>query len=350
MKGLLIFLLVVGGLLYAGNQGFQWYQDQVYSPAGSKAQTVPFKVTPGETGNQVGDDLAAKGLIRSREAFQAYLKISGATPNFQAGDYVLNKGMNIPQLIDALGHAVADQFTFTIPEGYTLDRTASKWQAEGHGSAADYVAAANPANWLTYDFVAARPKVAARKDNLEGYLYPDTYSLNKGATAKDLVKAQLDQFQKVFTPTLREKAKALNQTVDSIVILASMVDREVQTNPNRAIVCGIYYNRFDIHNALDVDATILYALGRTTGAQTVTDQDKRDAANSPYDTYTHPGPPPGPISNPGADAINGCITPAQRDQKYIFYFAACDGATHFAKNEVEFENQMAKFGVVGGRC
>ena len=350
MKGLLIFILVVGVLAYAGNQGFQWYQDQVYSPAGSKSATVPFKVTPGETGTQVGDELAAKGLIRSREAFQFYLKVSGVMPNFQAGDYVLNRGMNIPQLIETLGHAVADQFTFTIPEGFTMDRIATKWQTDGHGSAADYIAAANPANWQSYDFVAARPKVAARKDNLEGYLYPDTYSLNKGATAKELVKAQLDQFQKVFQAALREKAKAANQTVDSIVILASMVDREVQSNPNRAIVCGIYYNRFDIHNALDVDATILYALGRTTGPQTVTEQDKKDAAKSPYDTYEHPGPPPGPISNPGADAINGCLTPAQRDQKYIFYFAACDGKTHFARNEVEFENQMSQYGVVGGRC
>lgn len=345
-----MFILVVGALAYAGNQGFQWYQDQVYAPAGSKTEAVQFKVSPGETGNQVADELAAKGLIRSREAFQLYLKLSGTSPDFQAGDYQLNKGMNMPQLIETLSHAVSEQFRFTIPEGYTMERIAAKWQAEGHGTAADYIAAANPANWQSYDFVTGRPKVAARKDNLEGYLYPDTYSLNKGATAKDLVKAQLEQFQKVFPPALREKARAMNQTVDSIVILASMVDREVQTNPNRAIVCGIYYNRFDIHNALDVDATILYALGRTTGAQTVTDQDKKDAAASPYDTYTHPGPPPGPISNPGADAISGCIAPAQRDQKYIFYFAACDGQTHFAKNEVEFENQMSKLGVVGGRC
>ena len=350
MKGLLVFILILGAIAYGGNQGFQWYQDQIYSPAGSKSETVSFKIIPGETGNQVGDDLAAKGLIRSREAFGVYLKVSGVTPNFQAGDYLLNKGMNVPQLIEALGHAVADQISFTIPEGYTMDRIASKWQAEGHGPASDYIAAASPGNWLSYDFVAARPKVAARKDNLEGYLFPDTYSLNRGATAKDLVKAQLDQFRKVFQPALRDKAKAMNQTVDSIVILASMVEREVQSNPNRAIVCGVYYNRLDIHNALDVDATILYALGRTTGAQTVTDQDKRDAANSPYDTYTHPGPPPGPISNPGADAINGCLAPAQREQKYLFYFAGCDGTTHFAKNEADFENQMAKFGVIGGRC
>jgi UPF0755 protein len=124
----------------------------------------------------------------------------------------------------------------------------------------------------------------------------------------------------------------------------------VQTDPNRAIVCGVYYNRLDIHNALDVDATVLYALGRTSGAQSLSKEDLAAAANSPYDTYTHPGLPPGPISNPGAAAISACVNPQQRDQKFLFYFADCQGKTHFAKNEVEFESQIKQYGVVGNGC
>jgi UPF0755 protein len=139
-------------------------------------------------------------------------------------------------------------------------------------------------------------------------------------------------------------------TLDQVVIMASMVDREVQTNPNRAIVCGVYFNRIAINNALDVDATVLYALGRVSGAQTVTNDDLAAAANSPYDTYTHPGLPPGPISNPGRDAIDACVNPQQRDQHYLFYFAGCDGKTHFATTEADFETQEQKYGVVGGKC
>jgi UPF0755 protein len=138
--------------------------------------------------------------------------------------------------------------------------------------------------------------------------------------------------------------------VDRIVILASMVDREVQTDPNRAIVCGIYYNRLALPNTLDVDATILYALGRTSGEQYISEADKQAAANSPYDTYTHQGLPPGPISNPGAAAINACVSPQQRDQKWIFYFADCKGVTHFSRTPGEQQAQIKQFGVVGDGC
>jgi len=250
----------------------------------------------------------------------------------------------------ALQHARTDQVSFTIPEGYTIGRIAAKWEAAGYGKAQDYIDAANPANWQSYDFVAQRPKVDGRADNLEGYLLPETYSLNKGATAKDLVKAQLNQFQTVMNADLKAKIQASGQTVDKIVIMASMVDREVQSDPNRAIVCGIMFNRLAIPNTLDVDATVLYALGRTTGAQSLSLADLAAAASSPYDTYTHQGLPPGPISNPGKAAINACVSPQQRDQHYIFYFADCKGVTHFAHTNGEFDALKKQYGVVGDGC
>jgi len=134
------------------------------------------------------------------------------------------------------------------------------------------------------------------------------------------------------------------------VIMASMVDREVQSDPNRAIVCGIMLNRLAIPNTLDVDATVLYALGRTTGAQSLSLADLAAAANSPYDTYTHQGLPPGPISNPGKAAINACVSPQQRDQHFIFYFADCKGVTHFAHTNGEFDALKKQYGVVGDGC
>ncbi|TMC11955.1 MAG: endolytic transglycosylase MltG [Chloroflexi bacterium] len=350
MKVLVSFIVVIGLLAFGANYGYAWYNDQTTQPASDTSQKVAFKVTSGESTTEIADDLYAKGLIRSREVFELYVRLNGLAPSFQAGDYQLDKHESMRQITQDLQHARTDQVSFTIPEGYTIGRTAAKWEAEGHGPAQGYLDAANPANWQSYDFVAQRPQVAGRADSLEGYLTPETYFLNKGATAKDLVKAQLDQFQKVFTDQLRGTVKAHSQTIDQIVIMASMVDREVQSDPNRAIVCGVYYNRLDIHNALDVDATVLYALGRTSGAQNLTKEDLAAAADSPYDTYTHPGLPPGPISNPGAAALNACVNPQQRDQHYLFYFADCQGKTHFAKSEAEFESQLKQYGVVGNGC
>jgi UPF0755 protein len=347
---LIILVVLIGLLAYGGNTAYGWYNDQVNTPVSSTSEKVNFKVTSGEDTASIAEDLFTKGLIRNREAFRLYVRLAGIADRFQAGDYVLDKKMNIPQICDSLQHGVAEQTHVTIPEGFSIDRIAAKWESSGMGKAQEYKDAVNPNNWMQYDFVANRPKNPGRIDNLEGYLYPDTYSLNKGATAKDLVKAQLEEFKTKFTPDLVKQAQARGQTMDSIVIMASMVDREVQSDPNRAIVCGVYYNRLDIHNTLDVDATILYALGRTAGAQTVTFEDKARAAASPYDTYTHQGLPPGPISNPGLAAINACVNPQQRDQHWIFYFADCKGVTRFAKTEAEVEALHAKYGVVGANC
>jgi UPF0755 protein len=349
LRNIVIFVVVLGLLGFGANGVYGWYQDQA-RPVSTHSEKVAFRVTQDETSTEIGDDLYGKGLIRSREVWSVYVRLNNLAPNFQAGDYTIDKSWSLQRIAQALQHGNVAQFSFTIPEGYTIGRTAQKWEAEGHGKAQDYIDAADPAAWPSYDFLAQRPKVAGRLDNLEGYLLPETYSLNQDATAKELVKAQLDEFQRVMSPDLKAKIAAAGQTVDKIVIMASMVDREVQSDPNRAIVCGIYLNRLAIDNSLDVDATVLYALGRTSGAQSLSEADLQAAAGSPYDTYTHPGLPPGPISNPGKAAISACISPQQRDQHYLFYFADCNGTTHFAKSEAEFEGQLHQYGVVGNGC
>ena len=349
MKNLVIFVVVLGLLGFGANGAYNWYNGQT-QPVSNHSVKVAVKVVSNETSTEIGDDLYSKGLIRSREVWQLYVRLNNLTAAFQAGDYTIDKSWSMEQIAEALQHGNVAQFSFTIPEGYTIGRIAQKWEAEGHGKAQDYIDAANPASWQSYDFVGQRPKVAGRTDNLEGYLLPETYSLNKGAPARDLVKAQLDEFQRVLTPDLKAKIAAAGQTVDKIAIMASMVDREVQSDPSRAIVCGIYLNRLAIGNALDVDATVLYALGRTSGAQSLSQADLDAAASSPYDTYTHAGLPPGPISNPGKAAISACVSPQQRDQHYLFYFADCNGKTHFARSEAEFETQLKQYGVVGNGC
>jgi len=149
-----------------------------------------------------------------------------------------------------------------------------------------------------------------------------------------------DLITKEFKSILQD---ALNGAIDSIT-------NSVSGAMNAGINSAAATIKLDIHNALDVDATVLYALGRTSGAQNLTQEDLAAAANSPYDTYTHQGLPPGPISNPGAAAISACVNPQQRDQHYLFYFADCQGKTHFAKSEAEFESQLKQYGVVGNGC
>jgi UPF0755 protein len=344
VKKLLVLVLLVAGCGYGVSRGYDFYNTQVYSPVSSHSEPVNFTVQPGETPSEIGADLQDKRLIRSRDMFDLYLKFSGTRGVLQAGDFVLNRNMNVPQIVDALRHAHANQLAVQVPEGIPAKFIAQSLEQSGFAQAQAYLDAEKDPAWTgQYDFLAGKP---ADRD-LEGYLYPDTYSLNKGATVRDLIRAQLDQLGKVFTPEMRQSISQPTdarpkETMDQILILGSMVDREVNRPAERPRVCGLFYNRLSIGMKLEIDATVLYALGRLKGSLTQEDLD----VDSPYNTRKYPGLPPGPIGNPTASAIQGCINPEKND--YLFYFTDKSGVTHFEKTFQEFEADIAKYGVSGG--
>lgn len=344
MKRLIVLIVVLGGLGFAGSQAWGYWNYEVYTPVSSHSQPVPFKVTTGEGPTEIAGDLQDKGLIRSGDVFNWYLKLNNERGVLQAGDFVLNKNMNIPQIVDALQHGKLDQVVVRLPEGIAAKFMAQAVQDAGIGSTKDYLTATQDPAWQSqYDFLGTKP---ASRD-LEGYLYPDTYSLNKGSTAHDLVKAQLDRFGQVLTPDLRQQLKSPTDarpavTIDQVVILASLVDREVNQPAERPRACEVFYNRLQQGIPLGVDATILYAEGRLGGSLTQDDL----ALNSPYNTRKHAGLPPGPIGNPTDSAVKGCVSPEKND--YLFYFTDKNGQTHFEKTIDQFNSDIQKYGVSGG--
>jgi UPF0755 protein len=305
---------------------------------------VVFHIDPGEVPSQVGDDLLAQRLIRDKNAFDLYLRLTGAGGSFQAGAFQLNRNMTMVQIVDALQHGKSSQVTVTIPEGFPLREQAKYVARSGLGMAADYLTiAAEPAWSSAFDFLSSRP--ANAKPPLEGYLFPDTYLVDPG-DVRGLVKAQLTQFGTVFNASLRSQiakgtANRPAETVEAIVILASMVDREANTSTDRGNVCSVYYNRLRQNIPLGVDATLLYALGRLTPEPTFAELQ----INSPYNTRKHAGLPPGPISNPGKAAILACINPPKTN--YLFYFTDRKGATHFETNQQDFNRDIATYGLSG---
>jgi UPF0755 protein len=343
VKRLVVVVLVLAAIGFGGSQAYSYWNYEVYTPVSSKSVPVPFKVSEGEAPGDVADSLQSKGLIRSSDAFGWYLKFSGERGSLQAGDFVLNKNMNVPQIVSALQHGKLDQVVVRLPEGIGYKFMAQSVQDAGLGSTQDYINAAKDSSWQQqYDFLGGR---AAGRD-LEGYLYPDTYSLNKGATVHDLVKAQLDRFGQVFTPDLRQAIKQPTDarpamSIDQVVILASLVDREVNKPEERPRACEVFYNRLSQHIPLGVDATILYAEGRLSGSLTQDDL----ALNSPYNTRKNAGLPPGPIGNPTDSAIKGCVSPEKND--FLFYFTDKNGTTHFEKTIDQFNSDIQKYGVAG---
>jgi len=344
VKRLAALLVVIAVLGFGTSRGYDWWNYNVNTPVSSKSEPVVFQIEPGELPSQVSEDLYAQRLIKDRNAFDLYLKITGAGSTFQAGSFLLNRNMTLAQIVDALQHGTSTQVSVTIPEGFPLREQAKFVERSGLGKGADYLAVAAEPSWTaSYSFLSSRP--AKANPPLEGYLFPDTYLVDPG-DVHGLVKAQLDQFGNVFSTALRAQiakstANRPAESVESIVILASMVDREANTSTDRGNVCSVYYNRLKRNMRLGVDATLLYALGRLSPEPTAAELE----LNSPYNTRKHTGLPPGPISNPGRAAILACISPPKTD--YLYYFTDRVGTTHFETNQQDFERDIATYGLSG---
>ena len=341
MKRLVVLLFLLVGCGFAGNRSYDWYNAQVHTPMSSASQKVAFHIDPGESTEQIAGDLEDKGLVRTQEVFVLYLKYQDKSAHLEAGNFVLDKNMSMIQIIEALGHARVEQVAVTLPEGSTMKGMATRAGQAGLGAADAYLAAAADPAWQ-YDFLQGRPATSPK--NLEGFLFPDTYQLDKGATAHDLVKRQLDRFAEQVTPAMRTQAAQATSarpatSIYDIVRLASIVEREVTKDPDRAIVCGIFYNRLAIHMALQDDVTVLYGLDKLQGPLTDVDKQK----DTPYNTYLHPGLPVGPISNPGLASINACINPQKSD--YLFFFADANKVTRYAKTLAEHNRQQQQYGL-----
>jgi UPF0755 protein len=347
MKRLALILLVIAILGFGTSRGFDWWSLNVNTAISSTSHTVVFHVDPGETPTQIGQDLFNLGLIRNTIAFDLYTRVTNAAPKLEAGVFMLNKNMSLAQIVSALQHGTANQKSVTLPEGFPIREQAKVVESKGVGAAADYIAAAKDPSWrATYGFLPAQ---SGNPDApFEGYLFPDTYLVDPVAGVRGLIKEQLDQFGVVFSADLRAQIAQATparpaESIQSIVILASMVDREANatTPTDRGNVCSVYYNRLKIHMTLGVDATLLYALGRLTPEPTAAELQ----LTSPYNTRTHAGLPPGPISNPGKAALLACINPPQT--QYLFYFTDRQLVTHFETNQQDFDRDIQKFGVSG---
>ena len=343
MKKLVAVLLVLVIAGVGASRVYDWWNYNINTPVSSSSEPVQFKIDQGELPSTVAQDLSDKGLIRNKDIFEWYLRLTGAGSSFQAGSFVLNRNMSIVQIVSALQHAAPNQKIITIPEGFPLKFQADFVEKAWPGMGQAYLQAAADPSWAAkYDFLGSRP--AGATPPLEGYLFPDTYTVDPTLGVNGLIKQQLDQFGAVFSSDLRAAVGhpadgRPAETIEGIVILASMVEREANRNPDRGNVCSVYYNRLAQGMPLGVDATLLYGLGRLSPEPTYPELQ----SNSPWNTRKHAGLPPGPISNPGKAALLACVNPPKT--AYLYYFTDKNGTTHFETNEADFERDIQKYGV-----
>lgn len=341
----LLGILIFGGVYYAWNTATDIFQP--VSPAG-EGRVIPIQIRSGETTAQIADDLQAKGLIRNALAFRVWARIKGLDSQLQAGGYNhLNTSLTISEIIDQLLNDFPDILYVTIPEGYRIEQIAQTFASAG-------LVKFNEQDFLKYtkhpdQFPDAGKypilKSIPRGSGMEGLLFPATYDIPVDGTARDVVNRMLTTFDNYVQQNgLVAKAQANRLSEYQMVILASLVQREIIHIKDAPGVAGVYWNRVmnlvpnDTAGYLGSDPTVQYARDTETPPkvywQPLNDSGKNIATNSPWNTYIKVGLPPTPICSPGLAVLEGAASPTKSD--YFYFFNTKNGSTVYAKTYPEF--------------
>jgi UPF0755 protein len=283
-------------------------------------------IAPGTSTLAIGRQLKQAGVLRTGYELEALKLRHGGT--LKAGEYRFDHAATPLEVYDRLHHGDIYTISLIIPEGFNIFDTAGAVQAAGLGSSAGFLAAERQHTEL---IAAWSPKAAS----LEGFLFPDTYKFNHHTTQLQILGAMVKRFAEVATRLRLAPADA-----ERTVTMASLIEREVHVNSERPVVAGVFENRLRAGMPLQTDPAVIYA-SLLNGTWTGVIHQSELHSGSAYNTYTHPGLPPGPICNPGVASLQAALHPAQTD--YMYFVANPDGSTRFARELDEQNANVANY-------
>lgn len=338
MKLRILAIFVVVTLILALSSlifGFVWWQSSLKAPS-TNAQAESFVIAKGAGATTIARNLEKEGFIKNALVFRLYTRIKGVAAKIPPGEFRLTHNMSVPELVTKLMKG-PDQIWVTIPEGLRREQIALKFadSFELEGSERE-------------TFIATFMQESQGK---EGYLYPDTYLFPREATATAVVNRLTQTFATKFSDAFADEISQSEYSLEQLVTLASLIERETKTAGERPGVAGVMYNRMSVGMPLQIDATVQYALATskcvkaTSFAQTcdwwptVYRDDYQFA--SPYNTYKISGLPPHAISNPGLTALSATLEPQSHD--YYYYIHDTKGQIYFAQTLDEHNQNVAQY-------
>jgi UPF0755 protein len=324
----IVWLILIVALAAAG-----WFAWALLSPTEPPGKTFVM-LHPGYSTRRIASELKAAGVIRSEEAFILWHYIRRRR-SLKAGEYLFEKPANIIDLQKRLRRGDVYFHTVVVPEGFTIFDIARAVEAAGLGTAEDFLKVAQSDTALVADLAPNAP-------SLEGYLFPDTYEFSRMQSMHDMAASMVKQFRQVGRQIglIQESTGGPDADLERTVIMASIIEKETAVAEERPLVASVYYNRLAKRIALDADPSIIYAeLLAGTYSGGLHHDDMR--FNSPYNTYTHAGLPPGPIGNPGKSALEAALHPAQSD--YLYFVADAQGHHRFARTMEEHNKNVAAY-------
>lgn len=312
---------VVTAIVLAASLGSLWLLRPAADPSHPISSVKIIEITQGMTLRQLAVQLERERLIRSRVAFVLLGKWMGADRCLKVGEYAVHAGMTPHDMLAKFmnGHVVLHPVT--VPEGYTIVELAQVFAQHGVTEAEQLIRLAHDQEFIH--------TLGIEAPSLEGYLFPDTYKFPRHTEPQVVLKEMVARFRRAFTPELEQRARAIHMTVHEVLTLASLIEKETGLAQERALVSSVFHNRLKRGIPLQSDPTVIYGLPSFDG-----NLKKKDlASSSPYNTYRVRGLPPGPIANPGLDAIRAALYPAPTP--YLYFVSRNDGTHHFSETLAE---------------
>lgn len=302
----------------------------MHTPIGGQ-KNIQVKISAGMSSNRIVDLLSQEGLLHNKFFSKLYLKLHGIGNELKSGVYLFNTSMTPTELFNMLKNHQIDlnYVKFTIPEGYSVKQIGNKLLKTGLiKNLQEFIDCVNQ-DKFEYSFLSELP--SDRNYRLEGYLYPATYEFEKGMTIHFITNKMLSRFDE-FYQSIKPELDNKRVNLDNIMNVASMIEAEAKKDKDRELISAVIYNRLKANMKLQIDATVLYALG--VHKTVVYLKDLR--VDSPYNTYKYTGLPRGPISNPGEKSIMAALNPASVN--YLYYIAKSDGTHYFTSSYKKFIN------------
>ena len=358
-KAFFISLLIFLALLSAGGYfGYQYVLASLEPVDPTSKEYVTVQIPEGASVQEIGSTLEKAGLVKHGIVFGMYTKYKNYS-DLKAGYYNLQKSMSTDDLIKELqkgGTAEAQEpvlASLTIPEGYTIDQIAQAvGQLQGNFkeplTADAFLAKVQDDNFISQEvskysnLLESLPtKESGARYRLEGFLFPATYSIKESTTIESLIDEMLAAMDKTLTPHY-STIKSKHLTVNELLTIASLVEKEGAKTEDRKMIAGVFYNRLNLGMPLQSNIAILYAEGKLGQKISLADDTQIDTTvNSPYNVYTNQGLMPGPVDSPSADAIESSINQTKSDN--LFFVAdVTDGKVYFATNKADHDQNVAQ--------
>jgi UPF0755 protein len=326
-------LAVALAVLIAAGGAAGWLWARAGAPAQRPGRDVVVEIPPHSTLIAAAERLQKAGVVTSARFLVFLGKVTGQARQIQAGELAFSTGMTPLQALDALAHGRAVLHSVTFPEGYTVRQMADLLAAKGLADAGRIAALAGSAAFARSLQVPA--------PTLEGFLYPDTYAWPRGIRESEILRRMNARYREVFDGEMRARAGAAHLTELQAVTLASIIERETGVAGERAVVAGVFANRLRRGYRLQSDPTVIYGIPGFSGNLTRADL----LRDTPWNTYTRAGLPPGPIANPGRESLAAALAPAETP--YLYFVARGDGTHVFAETLEEHNRNVSRYQLHG---